>query len=438
MNRISILFYVKKSKMVSDGTAPLYMRVTVGELRIELSAKYLIDPAKWNPGARKVIGNNEEARKLNAYVRNLEQDVYEAHRQLLQEGRVITTESIKNKLLGKKELIRSLVAVFEEHNMQVAALVGQEYAPATLTRYKTTLKHTTQFLEWKYQAKDVDVKDINHEFITSFEFYLRSVCKCNNNSAVKYIKNFKKVIRICIANGWLNKDPFVNYKSKVREVKRDYLSEWELEIISQKRFVSDRLNQVRDIFLFSCFTGLAYADVKKLKRSEINVGVDGGKWIFTSRQKTETASRIPLLPFTLKLLERYNDHPQCVLNDQVLPVPSNQKMNAYLKEIADICGITKQFTFHIARHTFATTVTLSNGVPIESVSKMLGHTNLRTTQLYAKILDKKVSDDMKILHGKFLLFDSASSENEKNSSVNCVEIPHKEITFFCSKLTTLS
>src|SRR4051794_35921178 len=247
-------------------------------------------------------------------------------------------------------------------------------------------------------------------FITSFD-YLRSECKYNNNSAVKYIKNFKKVIRICIANGWINKDPFVNYKSKVREVKRDYLSQEELKTISQKRFVSERLNQIRDIFLFSCFTGLAYADVKKLKRSEINVGVDGGEWIFTSRQKTETASRIPLLPFTLQLLERYRDHPQCVIKDRVLPVPSNQKMNAYLKEIADICGITKQFTFHIARHTFATTVTLSNGVPIESVSKMLGHTNLRTTQHYAKILDKKVGDDMKILHAKFSSFNSVTSED---------------------------
>ena len=413
MNRISVLFYVKKSKMVADGTAPLYMRVTVGELRVELSAKYFIDPVKWNPSAGKVIGNNEEARKLNAYVRSLEQDVYEAHRQLLQEGKVITTESIKNKLLGKKEPLRSLVATFQEHNMQVATLVGQEYAPATLTRYKTTLKHCVAFLEWKYQVNDVDIKDINHEFITSFEFYLRSVCKCNNNSAVKYIKNFKKVIRICIANGWINKDPFVNYKSKVREVKRDYLSEEELETISQKRFVSDRLNQVRDIFLFSCFTGLAYADVKKLKRSEISIGVDGGRWIFTSRQKTETASRIPLLPFTLKLLERYNDHPHCVLKDMVLPVLSNQKMNAYLKEIGDICGITKQFTFHIARHTFATTVTLSNGVPIESVSKMLGHTNLRTTQHYAKILDRKVGDDMKILHDKFSSFNSVTSEHSK-------------------------
>lgn len=413
MNRISVLFYVKKSEMVADGTAPLYMRVTVGELRVELSAKYFIDPVKWNPSAGKVIGNNEEARKLNAYVRSLEQDVYEAHRQLLQEGKVITTESIKNKLLGKKEPLRSLVATFQEHNMQVATLVGQEYAPATLTRYKTTLKHCVAFLEWKYQVNDVDIKDINHEFITSFEFYLRSVCKCNNNSAVKYIKNFKKVIRICIANGWINKDPFVNYKSKVREVKRDYLSEEELETISQKRFVSDRLNQVRDIFLFSCFTGLAYADVKKLKRSEISIGVDGGRWIFTSRQKTETASRIPLLPFTLKLLERYNDHPHCVLKDMVLPVLSNQKMNAYLKEIGDICGITKQFTFHIARHTFATTVTLSNGVPIESVSKMLGHTNLRTTQHYAKILDRKVGDDMKILHDKFSSFNSVTSEHSK-------------------------
>ena len=185
-----------------------------------------------------------------------------------------------------------------------------------------------------------------------------------------------------------------------REVERIALTQDELQIITSKQFPTERLNQVRDIFIFCCFTGLAYIDVKKLKRSEIGIGIDGEKWIFTNRQKTETASRIPLLPITQEILERYADHPQCSNEGCVLPVPSNQKMNAYLKEIVDVCGISKDLTFHIARHTFATTVTLSNGVPIETVSKMLGHTNLKTTQLYAKVLDRKVSDDMNKLRDK--------------------------------------
>lgn len=174
----------------------------------------------------------------------------------------------------------------------------------------------------------------------------------------------------------------------------------ELDSISEKRFVSERLNQVRDVFLFSCYTGLAYADVNKLKRSEISTGIDSQKWIFTTRKKTDTASRIPLLPVALELLKKYEDYPACINEGKLLPVLSNQKMNAYLKEIADVCGIEKELTFHIARHTFATTVTLANRVSIESVSKMLGHKNIRTTQHYAKILDSTVSRDMDMLRGK--------------------------------------
>ena len=186
-----------------------------------------------------------------------------------------------------------------------------------------------------------------------------------------------------------------------REVERTALTEHELGILQNKSFSIERLKLVKDIFIFSCYTGLAYVDVQKLKRSEINIGVDGEKWIFTKRQKTDSSSRIPLLPAALEILENYQEHPQCKFQDKVLPVLSNQKMNSYLKEIADVCGIQKNLTYHIARHTFATTVTLSNGVPIETVSKMLGHRNLKTTQHYAKILDKKISEDMKNLRAKY-------------------------------------
>jgi site-specific recombinase XerD len=283
----------------------------------------------------------------------------------------------------------------------MTALVGQEYAPGTLERYKTSYKHTQSFLEWKYKLKDIDITKLNFEFISDYEFWLKSVRKCDHNTTMKYLSNFKKIVIKCIKNGWLQKDPFIGFNMAKREVERTALTENELEIIQTKSFSIKRLKLVRDIFLFSCYTGLAYADVQKLKRSEIMIGVDGEKWIFTKRQKTDSSSRIPILPPALEILKQYQEDPQCKFQDKVLPVLSNQKMNSYLKESADACGICKNLTYHIARHTFATTVTLSNGVPIETVSKMLGHRNLKTTQHYAKILDKKISEDMKNLRLKY-------------------------------------
>jgi site-specific recombinase XerD len=296
-----------------------------------------------------------------------------------------------------------LIPIFQDHNNKIKELLGIEYAPGTYERYQTSLKHTKDFLNWKYSISDIDITKIDHAFITDYEFYLRSVRKCANNTAVKYIKNFNKIIKLCLANDWLDKNPFANYKSKVKEVERVYLSEGEIQNIINKDFKTERLSLVRDIFLFSCFTGLAYIDVKNLTKSHISIGIDGDKWIFTHRQKTESASKIPVLPVTQMIIDKYADHPQAINEEKLLPILSNQKMNAYLKEIAAVCEIEKELTFHIARHTFATTVTLTNGVPIESVSKMLGHKNLRTTQHYAKVLDKKVSEDMKILRDKFSL-----------------------------------
>lgn len=256
-------------------------------------------------------------------------------------------------------------------------------------------------MQWKYNISDIDITKIDHAFITDYEFWLRSVRNCVNNTAVKYIKNFNKIIKICLANDWLDKNPFANYKSKVKEVERLFLTEDEIQALMNKEFKTERLILVRDIFLFSCFTGLAYIDVKNLTKSHISIGIDGEKWIFTHRQKTESASKIPILPVTQMIIDKYKNHPECINKDKLLPILTNQKMNAYLKEIADICEIEKDLTFHIARHTFATTVTLTNGVSIESVSKMLGHKNLRTTQHYAKVLDRKVSEDMEVLRNKF-------------------------------------
>nr|WP_294949041.1 site-specific integrase [uncultured Mucilaginibacter sp.] len=404
MNKsFSLLFYVKSSKMSADGTAPIYLRVTIDGQRIEISSKRQANPSKWNTSAQKLNGTGEYVRSVNEYLKTLEHQVYEVHRQMIEKKLPLTAANLKNMLLGKEGTSpgKMLIPIFEQHNREVKALIGKEFAKGTFDRYETSLKHTKDFLVWKYKVADIGIGGVDHEFIMSYDFYLRTERNCNNNSTVKYLKNFKKIILICIANGWLDKDPFVKYKPKVKQVKRDYLNTDELSALATKKMASTRTGQVRDIFLFCCYTGLAYADVKKLKRAEIVVGVDGGKWIATSRKKTDTASNIPLLPQAIELMNSYKEHPQCADDGLLLPVLSNQKMNSYLKEIADACGITKELTFHIARHTFATTVTLANGVSIESVSKMLGHTNIKTTQHYAKILDLKVSEDMGALKAKF-------------------------------------
>jgi site-specific recombinase XerD len=399
--KLSILFYAKRAKTTTDGLIPIYLRVTIDGERIELSTKRYTLPEKWSIEGSCMKGTSAETKATNSFLDTLKAKVYDYQQQLIREDELVNAENMRNKIMGIEKRSQMLVGIFKQHNEEIKTLIGKDFATATHTRYETSLKHTVDFLQWKYKVSDIDIRKINHETITSYEFYLKSVRKCNQNTTAKYIKNFGKIVRICLANGWITKDPFINYKCKIIEVDRAFLSQEEIGIIFNKVFATERLNQVKDIFLFSCFTGLAYADVKKLSYKNIGFGVDGEKWIFINRTKTDTRSNIPLLPIASALLEKYKDHPQVINEEKLLPILSNQKMNSYLKEIADVCEINKELTFHIARHTFATTVTLSNGVPIESVSKMLGHKNLRTTQHYAKILDLKVSNDMKILMEKF-------------------------------------
>lgn len=399
--KITLHFYAKSTKVNANGLLPIYVRLTVDGKRLEFSTKKFVEKSKWSSELSKMKGTTEEARSINSYLDLMKSKVLDVQMELLHRNETLSIENFKNKLLGTEERQRMLVPIFQDHNNKIKELVGKEYAPGTLERYTTSLKHTIEFMQWKYNVSDIDITKIDHAFISDYEFWLRSVRNCANNTAVKYIKNFNKIIKICLANDWLDKNPFANYKSKVKEVERVYLTENEIQSIIEKDFKTERLSLVRDIFLFSCFTGLAYIDVKNLTKSHISYGIDGEKWIFTHRQKTESASKIPILPATQMIIDKYENHPQCINENKLLPILSNQKMNAYLKEIAGVCEIEKELTFHIARHTFATTVTLTNGVPIETVSKMLGHKNLRTTQHYAKVLDRKVSDDMKILKDKF-------------------------------------
>ena len=414
--KITLHFYAKSTKANSVGLFPIYVRLTVNGQRFEYSTKKFIQSSKWSNELSRMKGNSEEARSINNLLDFIKSRINDIQFELLKNNISLNIEEFKNRILGTKERERLLIPIFQEHNRKIKELIGLEYATGTLERYETSLKHTKDFLSWKYNLTDINIEKIDHAFITEYEFYLRSERKCANNTAVKYIKNFHKIINQCMANGWLNKDPFSNYKAKVKDVERVYLTEEEIQTIINKDFKIERVAMVRDIFVFSCFTGLAYIDVKQLTKNNISLGIDGDKWIFKNRQKTDTTSKIPLLPMAQEIINKYENHPVCINEDRLLPILSNQKMNAYLKEIADLCEINKDLTFHIARHTFATTITLSNGVPLETVSKMLGHTSLKTTQHYAKILDKKISEDMMILKSKF-----------KKSSVISVQNDNREI-----------
>jgi len=397
-----LLFYIRKQKNYKGGAMPIYMRITVNGKRADMSAGRECEPVKWNRHAGRAIGTKEEIKSLNNYLDSLQSKVRDAHQALIDANQTITTESLLNQFTGKTQRSRYLMQLFTEHNAKVKALIGNGFEANTLKGYNTSEKHLKGYLQNEYGKTDIEISQLNHAFITGFEFDLKAECKISGVSAAKYIKHLKKIVNHCIANNWLKQNPFINFKSSAKAKERTYLTQQELDAITNKKFVVERLVQVRDVFVFCCYTGLSYADVKKLRRNEIGIGMDGDKWIFTSRQKTDTSSRIPLLPVALTILNRYQDHPQCENKGLLLPVLSNQKMNAYLKEIADLSDVVKHLTFHLARHTFATTVTLSNNVPIETVSKMLGHTNIKTTQHYAKILDLKVSHDMAALKQKYV------------------------------------
>ncbi len=397
---MSILVWAKTHR-AKQGKVPLSMRLTINGKRAEISAHREVSPAEWDPRSQIVTGRKEDAREINNHLAVMKTRVLASFSKLELNEKLVTPEMIKNDLLGIAEKPRSLMQIIREHNKDVKTLIGKGYAKGTWLKYQTMERHVSEFLQWRYKRKDFYLKDLKFEFINDFEFFLKAEKNVNINSNAKYIRNLRKIINECVAKDWLGKDPFMAYKYKSQKTDRGYLTELELQSIQEKEFSIERLEHIRDIFLFSCYTGLAYIDIYNLTPGNISLGMDGEKWIFTHRQKTESASRIPLLPPALALLEKYKDNQEAKIKGKVFPVPSNQKVNAYLKEIADCCGIGKELTFHMARHTFATTVTLTNGVPIETVSKMLGHRKIQTTQIYARILDKKVSFDMKQLKAKY-------------------------------------
>ena len=395
----SVNFLIKKSK-VKNGLAPIYCRIAVDGKRAEIALKQAIPPNKWSIKASRAIGSSEESRLINNHIDILRNKLLHYHNQLLLENKPISAMKLKNGLLGKGTKQHTLLTTFQYHNERIKEVVGLDIQLATYVKYETVRKKLEAFVKETYHESGITLNELTYSFITDFEFFLKTKERIGHNTAMKYIHCFRKVIHMSVKNGWMERNPFVSYKTTIHAVKRDQLTLEEIDKLKKKSLHCERLEEVRDIFIFCCYTGYAYIDVKKLTREDLVTGIDGEKWIFTERTKTSITSNVPLLPEALKIVRKYEDNPYCRNHNKLLPVKSNQKMNAYLKEIAAITGVKKNLTMHMARHTFATTITLSNGVPIETVSKMLGHNRLATTQIYAKVLENKVSEDMNTLRSK--------------------------------------
>ncbi len=409
-----VSFYTRKSRSNKSHESDIYLRITVDSKRSNMSIGRKVDPRKWNSKSEKMLGRNQEASELNDYLGVLRNKLKRIQKDLIDSDQRITATTLMRELKGTGEnSAKMTLEVFKEHNEQMDRLSDKSISKSTAKRYWTCYNHVEQFINEIYKSEDYRMKDIDHQFISKFEYFLKTTRECNHNSALKYVNNFKKIVRIALANQWMDRDPFYNYKVQFDSVEREFLNEEEIQKLIDKDLHLDRLKLVRDMFVFSCYTGLAYSDVKKLSNADITKGIDGGKWIRIKRTKTKTLSSIPLLPVAEQIIDRYQEHPEVKAGQCILPVLSNQKSNAFLKEIALMCGITKPLTTHLARHTFATTITLTNGVPIESVSKMLGHKDLRTTQHYAKIVDRKISDDMITLREKLDEKQKKASEESK-------------------------
>ena len=396
-NTSNILFYIRRFRTNKDGKAPIYLRLNIQGKRAELTTNRFVLPEKWMYSAQMMNGTTEEARTINAYLNTLRNKVLQHINSLELQGLEVTSESLRNAVLGIEQKQHTLIEVFEYHNQHMKSLVGIDFAIGTYKRYLVTIGKIKAFLKHQYKKEDIPLKNLNHAFITNFDFYLKTHDENINNTAAKHIKNLKKVIHVTIQNEWLQSDPFNRFKCSYKDPNRGYLTPEELDILENKVFVINRLDQVRDMFVFSCYTGLAYADMEALTPSDVKIGIDGERWITTYRKKTDTRSSIPLFEKPLQIMNKYKDNPVANNKGRLLPVFSNQKSNAFLKEIAILCGIDKNLTFHLARHTFATTITLSNGVPIETVSRMMGHTSIKTTQIYSKVVDTKISNDMQNL-----------------------------------------
>jgi site-specific recombinase XerD len=391
-----VLFFLKRDKQKTNGNIPLFCRITVDGKETRFGMKRDVNPKFWDVKVGKAIGRTNEAAEINALIDSAKSGIYKVYRQLQERENSVTAEKIKNVFLGIETKHQCLLEVFDEHNKEKKLLIGKIISKSTYSQYLVTRKHLSEFLKSEYQLSDISLKEINHKFICDFDIFMLVTRGCIENSIAKYMQIFKHIMIISVKNCWIYKNPFDDYSIQMKKTDRGYLTQEELEIMMKQNFANEQLERVRDIFVFCCFTGLSYMDVSELTDDNIRTSFDGNLWIMGKRGKTDVGYNVPLLEIPRMILKKY----QKTLSDKrLLPFMTNRNCNRYLRKIVEQCGLKKKITFHLSRHTFAT-LTLSKGVSIESVSKMLGHTNIKTTQIYARITNEKISNDMALFAGK--------------------------------------
>ncbi len=398
----AIIFFTRKSRSNTKQLS-IYVRITVEGKRAEISLKRCVNSTQWDSTRNRGRGNSEKIRALNAYLDQVYGKLLQCHKQLTEEDKIISSDAIKSRYLGEDENSKTLKELIAYHNENMVHVLKA----GTMKNYYTTERYLERFLLKKRKVKDIYLKQLNFRFITDFEHYLRN-CRdskkrlvLGNNGVMKHLERLKKMVNLAVKLEWINKNPFNQFQLKFNKYNRVFLNERELELLENTDFKNERLQRVKDCFVFSCYTGLSYVDVKELTKDNIVKGIDNNNWIYTKREKTDELVKVPILPRAWAILEKYRTIQTMDVGNNLLPISSNQKVNTYLKEIAKSCGICKNISFHVARHTFATTVMLSNGVPIETVSKLLGHTKLSTTQIYARVVESKISEDINNLLERF-------------------------------------
>ncbi|NPA10595.1 MAG: site-specific integrase [Chlorobi bacterium] len=399
---LGVTFFLKTPEKKAN-LRVVYLRVTVDGIPKEISTKRKWDVARWNQKSERATGSKEDAKSLNYFLDSLSNRISNYRTELINNDQTITAQKLIDFVRGKNVSKVKVLQEFQLHNDEMLALVKkEEYAYGTYERYTTARSHVAEFINYKYGREDLEFRELNYEFVKDYELYLKTVRNCSNNTALKYIANFKTIVLRAIAKDIIPKDPFKMFKSKKAKCNKKPLSSEELERLENKVFSSERLSVIRDIFVFQCYTGLAYIDAYQLKPADIKNGIDGSLWIMTSRQKSKSKTDIPLLPQAIEIMERYKNHPLCIARGSVLPVKSNQKMNEYLKEIAIICNLSGELNTHKARRTFGSTVTLKNGVPIHVVKEMMGHYSVKQTEEYAITEQESISLEMQQLREKLL------------------------------------
>ncbi len=363
----------ERRKERNNGEAPIYLRITINGERAEISTNRRVDPDLWDKASEKVTGRSEGARTVNATLATLLGKVEKYFSNLEVKDELFSVHQIMAELKGKNQNQMTLVKAYEFHIARLEELVGVDYVTNTIKGYRSSLNGLKAFILKKYNKTDIRLCDLNNIFIESYDTYLKSIKGLNHNSAAKNLKNLCSVLNKAVSYKWIQQNPFKGYSYGYINPPRSYLTEEEIDTLFKKEFTIKRLAKVRDVFIFQVYTGLSYIDMAELTEDSIEIGIDGKRWIVINRKKTSARSSIPLLPRAQEVLDKYKTDPACIADHKLLPVCTNQRMNGYLKEIADICEINKPLTTHIARHTFATTITLSHGVPIETVSKMLGY-----------------------------------------------------------------